>query len=120
MNIDQYCLRIRDHVHVLEVARFQVERGVYPDTFQMAVGNGKDFSKSVALWRRIKELWIPLPFSPYALGGGTEQGGYDLVGPMGDEFKHVFDVNNRAGRLSPRTKMEKTEDYNCHQQKNRD
>src|ERR1700684_3845168 len=111
MDIDQYCLRIRDHVHVLDVAGFQVQRGVYPDTFQVAVGHGKDFSESVALRRRIQELWIPVTSSPYALGGGTEQGGYHLVWRMDDEFKAVFDVDNRTAGVSLRTKMEKGEDY---------
>jgi hypothetical protein len=59
-------------------------------------------------------------FSPYALGGGTEQRSYDLVWPMGDEFKPVFYVDNRTRRLSPQMKMEKSEDCDRRQQKNRD
>src|ERR1700722_2330869 len=119
MNIDQYCFRIRDDVHVLDVARFQVERGIYPNTFQMAVGNGEDFSESVTLGGRIQELWIPVSSSPYALGGGTEQRRHDLIWPMGDEFKPVLDVDNRAGRVSLRMKMEKSEDCDRGQEKNR-
>src|ERR1700722_9702667 len=120
MNIDQYRLGIRDHIHVLDVARFQVESGVYPNTFQMAVSHGKDFSESVALRRRIQELWIPVASSPYALGGGTEQGGYDLVWPMGDEFKPIFNVDNPARGVSLRMKMEKSDDCDREQQKTRD